>query len=360
MSHMTLDVHDKAQGDAADSLASSFAASYTGVVAFIAVVAEGSFARAADRLGICRSAVSRNVQKLEDQLNARLFLRTTRSTSLTREGELFYENCNPGVQRIVQALEDMRELRAGPPRGHLSISASMGFGRQVVAPLLADFCARYPEISLDLRLEDRATDFTMDRVDVAIRDGQLEDSQIVAKRLVPMQMLVCASPSYIRRYGAPQSVDDLASHICINFRNASGRVADWEFKVDGQRRKVLPPSICTFNDVGLVHQSVRDGFGIAQLAGYLVASDLRDGQLVTCLESYAPDDRGHYLCYQSRRHLPARIRVFIDYVTEAVRALDLGYAADMPAPALAGNESLHTPGPGQGRVLQPCLLDPLD
>ncbi|WP_081500779.1 LysR family transcriptional regulator [Dyella japonica] len=357
---MTLDVHDKPQRDAADSLAASFTASYTGVVAFIAVVAEGSFARAADRLGIGRSAVSRNVQKLEDQLNARLFLRTTRSTSLTREGELFYENCHPGVQRIVRALDDMRELRTGPPRGHLRISASMGFGRQIVAPLLADFCARYPEISLDLQLDDRPADFTADRVDVAIRDGHLEDSQIVAKRLAPMQMLVVASPEYVRRYGAPQSMDDLENHVCVNFRNASGRISDWEFKVDGRQHKLSPSSTCTFNDVGLVHQSVRDGFGIAQLAGYQVAGDLRDGLLVTCLDSYAPDDRGHYLCYLSRRHLPARIRVFIDYVTQAVRGLDMKYVPCISAPSMAEAESLHVVGSSQEYTPQPCPLDSID
>ncbi len=111
-------------------LASSFATSYAGVVAFIAVVTEGSFARAADRLGIGRSAVSRSVQKLEDQLNVRLFLRTTRSTTLTREGDLFCANCHTGVDRIVQAVEEMRDLRQGPPRGHLRISAAVGFGRR--------------------------------------------------------------------------------------------------------------------------------------------------------------------------------------------------------------------------------------
>jgi len=337
---MHCNLPDKPPGDTTDSLASSFTASYAGVVAFIAVAAEGSFARAADRLGIGRSAVSRSVQKLEAQLNARLFLRTTRSTSLTREGELFYANCHPGVQRIVQALEDMRELRDGPPRGHLRISASTGFGRQIVAPLLAGFRARYPDITLDLLLDDRPTDFTSDRVDVAIRDGRLEDSQIVAKRLAPMQMIVCASPDYVRRHGMPRHIDDLARHVCINFRTASGRVADWEFRVDGQRQKISPPSVCTFNDAGLVLQGVLDGFGIAQLAGYQVAGHLREGRLVTCMASHAPEDRGHYLCYLSRQHLPARIRVFIDYVTEAVRALDLRYMPSM-APAVNDDISKH-------------------
>lgn len=320
---MTLTLHDKPQGDIGDSLASSFTASYAGVVAFIAVAVEGSFARAADRLGVGRSAVSRSVQKLEAQLDARLFLRTTRSTSLTREGELFYRNCHPGVQRIVQALEDMRELRAGPPRGHLRISATMGFGRQIIAPLLAGFRARYPDIAIDLLLDERPTDFTSDRVDVAIRDGQLEDSQIIAKRLVPMQMLVCASPAYALKNGLPEIVDDLSSHTCINYRTTSGRLADWEFKVGGRSHKLVPPSIYTFNDADLVMQSVLAGEGIAQLAGYQAAEHLRSGRLVACLAQYAPEDRGHYLCYLSRKQLPARIRVFIDYVTETVRAMDL-------------------------------------
>ena len=113
----------------ADALASSFSASYAGVIAFIAVVNEGSFARAADRLGIGRSAVSRSVQKLEGQVGARLFIRTTRSNSLTREGEIFYENCKPGVERITQALADMQELREGPPRGQLRISSAVGSRR---------------------------------------------------------------------------------------------------------------------------------------------------------------------------------------------------------------------------------------
>src|SRR6476661_6156968 len=160
-----------------DSLACSFATSYAGVIAFLAVVSEGSFAKAGDRLGIGRSAVSRNVQKLEAQLDARLFLRTTRSTSLTREGELFYENCHPGVERIVQALEDMRELRHGPPRGQLRICSTIGFGRRIVAPLLNGFHAAYPDIAIDFVLKDSPADFTSDRVDVAFRDGRMDDSQ---------------------------------------------------------------------------------------------------------------------------------------------------------------------------------------
>lgn len=312
-----------------DTLASSFTTSYAGVVAFLAVVSEGSFARAGDRLGIGRSAVSRNVQKLEAQLDARLFVRTTRCTTLTREGEMFYENCHPGVERIALALEEMRELRNGPPRGLLRVRASTGFGRKVIAPALAGFHIKYPEISLDFQLDDRPADFTSDRVDVAFREGRMEDSQVVAKQLIPMQMLVCASPEYARTRGLPQTVDDIAAHQCINYRAASGRVRGWEFKIDGEPMALSPMSLQTYNDTDLVLQAVLGGHGIAQLAAYQVCDLVRDGRLVTCLARYAPDDRGHYVCYLSRKQLPARVRVFIDEMTEQTRALDL----ELPFPA---------------------------
>jgi LysR family transcriptional regulator, regulator for bpeEF and oprC len=309
--------------DAADPFASSFATSYAGVVSFLAVANEGSFARAGDRLGIGRSSVSRNVQKLEAQLDARLFVRTTRSTSLTREGELFYENCQPGIERIAQALEDMRELRNGPARGHLRIGSTPGFGRKIVAPLLRGFHTQYPEIVLELLLKDRPADFTADRIDVSFRDGRMEDSGIVARQLIPMQMIVCASPAYARIHGLPRRIDELADHRCINFRTASGRVREWEFKVDGLAQRRQPAAQHTFNDADLILQAVLDGLGIAQLPAYQVCDLLVEGQLISCLAQHAPEDGGHYLCYLSRKNLPARIRVFIDYMTEHTRALDL-------------------------------------
>ncbi|WP_457329815.1 LysR family transcriptional regulator [Rhizobacter sp. P5_C2] len=308
---------------ATDTLAASFAASYAGVVAFIAVVDEGSFAKAGDRLGIGRSAVSRSVQKLEAQLDARLFHRTTRSTALTREGELFHANCRVGVEHIVQALDDMRELRQGPPRGQLRIASTVAFGRKVVAPVLRGFQARYPEIAVDLRLDDRPADFASDGIDVAFRDGRMDDSQVIAKQLIPMQMLVVASPGYACEHGLPSSVDDLAAHRCINLRLASGRVREWEFKVDGQPRKVVPASLQSFNDEDLALQAVLDGRGLAQVAAYQACELLRSGELVACLGGQAPDDSGHYLCWLSRRQLPARIRVFIDHMSTETRALDL-------------------------------------
>ena len=315
---------DAASGPArTDALATSFTTSYAGVVAFMAVVAEGSFAKAADRLGVGRSAISRSVQKLEEQLDARLFSRTTRSTTLTIEGERFYANCHPGVEHIVHALEDMREMRAGPPSGQLRICSTVGFGRKVVAPLLQGFHAAYPHIALELVLNDTFSDFTSDRVDVSFRNGRMEDSQVIAKQLIPMQMVLCASPDYAKAHGLPRSVQEIANHSCINFRLASGRACEWEFKVAGVMQKMVPRATSSFNDEELVLDAVLQGQGLAQLAAYQVSELLRQGRLVACLAQYAPDDRGHYICYLSRQHLPQRIRVFIDHMAAATRALDL-------------------------------------
>lgn len=234
--------------DDSDALAAGFEGSYSGVVAFMTVVAEGSFVKAGDRLGIDRSAVSRSVQKLEAQLGVRLFSRTTRSLALTDEGERFHERCRPGVELITEALEGNRDTREGPPRGQLRVCSTVGFGRKVIAPLLRDFRAAYPAVDVELVLDDGPTNFTSDRIDVSFRNGRMDDSQVIAKLLFPMQMLVCASPGYARAHGLPLSVDDIADHRCINFRLASGRLFEWEFRVQGRLCKVKPQGPMTFND----------------------------------------------------------------------------------------------------------------
>jgi DNA-binding transcriptional LysR family regulator len=146
-----------------------------------------------------------------------------------------------------------------------------------------------------------------------------------------MQMLVCASPGYARRHGLPRHVDELADHRCINFLTACGRISEWEFKVDGLPQRRQPVAQHTFNDPDLIVQAVLDGQGIAQLPAHQVCDLLGDGQLVSCLAQHAPEDSGHYICYLSRKQLPARVRVFIDYMTEHTRALDLQCLTTMTA-----------------------------
>lgn len=315
----------------ADALSTCFATSYAGIIAFMAVATEGSFAKAGERLGIGRSAVCRNVQKLEMQLSTRLFLRTTRATHLTREGERFFENCNRGVTHIVEAMNDMLELRQGPPRGLLRISSSIDFGRKVVAPLLCKFSEVYPDIAVDLLLDDRPADFAAEQIDVAFRNGRIEDSSIIAKQLIPMQMVLCASRSYADKRGLPSTLEELSQHDCINFRFSSGRVSEWEFKVDGQMRRYLPAARLTFNDADLVLKAVLDGRGIAQMAGYQIRDHVARDELVMALRRHVPDDRGHYICYLCRQHLPTRIRVFIDFMTEQIRALELNCLTEFNA-----------------------------
>ncbi|MCR4470148.1 LysR family transcriptional regulator [Burkholderia sp. SCN-KJ] len=307
----------------ADALSICFSTSYGGIITFMAVATEGSFTKAGERLGIARSSVTRNVQKLEMQLGTRLFLRTTRSTSLTREGQRFFENCNRGVTHIVDAMNDMQDLRHGAPRGLLRVCSTVGFGREVVAPLLFRFSEVYPDIAVDLLLDDRPADFVAEQIDVAFRDGHIENSSFIAKRLIPMQTVVCASRHYAETRGLPSTLEDLTRHDCINFRFSRGRIREWEFKVDGHVRKHLPTAKLTFNDADLVLKAVRDGHGLAQLPAYQICDCIARNELVEALTRYAPDDRDHYICYLCRQHLPSRIRVFVDFMTERIRVLDL-------------------------------------
>lgn len=306
-----------------DTLSSSFSASYAGVVAFLTVAKEGSFAKAAERLGVGRSAVSRSVQRLEDHLGVRLLSRTTRSTSLTSEGELFLENCRPAVESIMQALEEVRDLRDGPPKGQLRITAPQSFGRRVIAPILQDFRSDYPLISIELTLDDRPIDLAVDGVDVLFRDGRLEDSQIVAKQIIPLQRMICASAGFATANGLPSEIEQLGSYPSISRRSTGGRIQAWDLRVGGKPVSIVPKAGIVYNDDELVLQAVLDGYGLAQLPAFQACDLIAEGRLVACLAQYAPDDGGHYVCYLSRRQLPKRVRVFIDYITARVRSLDL-------------------------------------
>ncbi|RZT29100.1 LysR family transcriptional regulator [Cupriavidus agavae] len=298
----------------ADTLSATFGASYTGIMAFMAVATEGSFAKAGERLGISRSAISRNVQKLESQLSTRLFVRTTRNTQLTHEGRRFFDNCHQGVAHMAEAINDMLELRQGPPSGLIKIGAPVSFGRKVLAPLLERFSNAYPDLSLDLHLDDGLLDHASDELDVAFRSGRIEDSSIIARRLGPMRRAVCAAPSYVATNGLPATPEELAHHQCISHRSASGRVQEWEFHREGRVRKLALKSRFTVNNSDLVLHAVLQGWGLAQIADFQIADHVAAHELVVTLADELPNDLGHYICYQSRCHLPARTRVFVDFM----------------------------------------------
>lgn len=309
-----------------DALSASFGASYSGIMAFMAVATEGSFVRAGERLGISRSAISRSVQKLEMQLSTRLLVRTTRNTHLTHEGRRFFDNCHQGIAQMAEAMNEMLDLRQGPPSGLLRIGAPVSFGRKALASLLERFATIHPDVSIDLLLDDGPIDFAMEEVDVALRSGRIQDSSIIARRLGPMRRAICAAPDYVARHGLPRTLDALSRHECINHRATNGRPPEWEFHLEGRVLKHQPKSRFTVNNSDLVLHAVLQGWGVAQMTDFQIADHLAAGELVVTLVDQLPNDLGHYICYQSRRHLPVRTRAFIDFMLDEFPDFSLDHA----------------------------------
>ncbi|MGH8632624.1 MAG: LysR family transcriptional regulator [Burkholderiales bacterium] len=289
-----------------------------GIVAFVRTVSSGSFIRAAQSLGVSSAAVSKNLQRLEKSLGVRLLNRTTRKIALTDEGALYFEQCKPAVQQLQQAAAALRDAR-GAPRGRLRVSATVGFGRLHIAPLLPEFLNRYPDIELDFLLDDHVADLVEDRIDVAIRNGRLADRDIVARRLAPMRLVVCGSPDYLARNGTPLAPEDLANHSCINFfLAASGKAFPWEFERDGERFTMAVGGSLTANDAETVCDAALKGLGLAQIGTYQAVAPIRARRLKAVLLDYTARERGHYLCYLSRKHLPQRIRAFADFIVQRI------------------------------------------
>lgn len=297
-----------------------------GILAFIETASQGSFAKAAVALGISPPAVSRNVQRLERQLGVRLLNRTTRRLALTDEGALYFEQCQPAIERLQSAGSRLRDVRSAPA-GRLRVSATVGFGRRVVAPLLPSFLKRYPEVELDFSLSDHFADLVEDRVDIAIRNGRFDDSSIVARQLAPMRLVVCGSPAYFRRHPRPLVPEELAGHRCINFRLAeTGSLFSWEFERAGKPLRLRVGGNLVMDDPESICRAAEEGAGLAQLGTYLAAPLIRVGRLVPVLLDYVARDRGHYLCYRTRQHLPLRIRVFADFLAAAIDPADFELA----------------------------------
>lgn len=280
----------------------------------------GSLRQAAVSQGITPQAASQALTQLETHLGVRLFHRTTRRLSLTEEGERFLAAAAPGLQALQRALQGARQGRdaiAGP----LRIAAPRSIMLPVLWPVIEAFCARHPDIEPDVQLDDRIGDWVQDRVDVGFRAGSPPAEGVIARQLLPLQLVVCAAPGYIARHGAPLSIDELARHRCSGFRHPStGKVMPWEFAVGGEIVARDVASVVVTNDVELEANAVVAGQCIGQLVGVTAAPLVRAGRLVPLLTAHVTDHLGLYLYYGSRVAQPARVRAFIDLMAEQLDA----------------------------------------
>jgi DNA-binding transcriptional LysR family regulator len=279
---------------------------------FVRIVENGSFTAAADQLGLSRAAVSKHMAALEDRLDVRLLNRTTRRCSLTEAGQAFYERC----RQILGDLEDA-EREAGQtglrPKGTLKVNAPMSFGTMYLAPAIPDFLGLYPEVSIDMTLNDRVVDLLEEGFDVAIRIGRLADSSLVARRLAPSRIVACAAPSYIARRGTPSAPAELGLHDCLVYAYAPNRDV-WEFTGPSGPVTVKVRGRLRANNGEALVAAAAAGFGIVWSPTFMVDGLLADGRLVPILEDFPIPERGVYAVWPHGRHLSAKVRSFVDFL----------------------------------------------
>jgi len=282
---------------------------------FAKVVVTGSLSNAARELGLSPAMVSRRLAALETRLGVRLINRTTRSLHLTDEGSTYYESCSRVLAEIEQANASVSAGRQ-EPQGTLRVALPAAFGNQYVAPLVPQFAALFPAVQLALSLSDRTVNLVEDGFDLAIRIAALEDSSLAARKLAPNRRVVCASPEYLRRHGAPTSPEELSQHNCLL---ASDFGSTWEYKDPAGKLDSVRVSgryICDNWEV--LREWALSGLGIALKSTWDVRRHLSSGALVSLLPGYSFDsDVAIYAVYPHRRHLPAKTRAFIDFLASS-------------------------------------------
>ena len=287
---------------------------FQSIRAFVQVVESASFVRAAERLGLSTTAVSRQVAELEGHLQTRLLQRTTRRISLTETGRAFYER----TAQILAELEEAEREAAqevSEPRGTIRLTTSVNFGTHQVTPAIASFLARHAQVKFDVSLSDRIVDIVEDGFDLAIRIGGTGAQNLVARKLGEARLVPCASPDYIARHGAPAAPEDLARHNCLTYEYALRDA--WTFRdAAGRERTVRVAGSLNSNNGDLNAAAAVQGVGIALEPDFIVNSDLQSGKLVPVLESFEAPASPIYAVYPSRRFLPVKVRAFVDFLVE--------------------------------------------
>lgn len=285
---------------------------------FVRVVEHGSFARAADSLGISRASATAAIASLEKQLGVRILNRTTRRVSVTEDGESYYNNCVRILGDIAEAEDDLSGTRL-EPRGRLRISIPQSFMDMVFYPALARFQKQYPQLDIEVVLTDRAVNLVEEGIDCAIRGIELPpDSGLVAKTLTLTRWLTCASPAYLEEFGTPQRVEDLQQHNCIRLISQStGRPRDWVFICGGEQRTFVPNGKLRLTSYHANTLTAIEGAGIAQLPDGLGVTAVLAGKLKPVLTEFVGWGPSLLLVYPGNRYLSARARVFIDFMSDA-------------------------------------------
>ncbi|MRW91783.1 LysR family transcriptional regulator [Duganella sp. FT80W] len=283
---------------------------------FIRAAELGSFNKVAEAQGSTPQAVSKTIRQFEQHLGVRLFHRTTRNSTLTEEGQRLLESIKPSMDGVVGTLARVRSA-AREDEGLIRVAASGSMGRRILMPLLAEFQLMYPGIQIDLIQDDAFSDLVNDRIDVGFRGGNAPEAQIVSRRLFPVQQIVCASPDYLRRHGAPDSLQDLVAHRCTAYRQpGSGRPMAWEFEIDGETVFHHVQPVLLSNDPDTEMHAVLAGIGIGQIDSINASAAIRAGLLKPLLTDYLSERMGFYLYFPQRADMPGRVRRFVDFIIE--------------------------------------------
>lgn len=288
-----------------------------GMRVFVRVVEAGTFTRAADSLGLPKGTVTKQIQALESRLRVKLLNRTTRRVTVTPDGAAYYE-------RTARLLNDFDEIEASMtnaqanPAGRLRIDVGSSMARLLILPELADFCARYPEIQVDLGVSDRAVDLIGDNVDCVIRGGELLDPSLVARRVGTLPYMTVAAPAYLKRYGVPQHPSDIEKrHHFVNFfLGGTRRIYAHEFHRGDEHIELTGPYRVSVNETNAHLAAVLGGFGIGQIVSVMAQPHVTSGELVEILPEWTRAPLPVHVVYPPNRHLSAKVRVFVDWVAD--------------------------------------------
>ena len=280
---------------------------------FVSAWTRGSLTAAAKAEGVAPAVIGRRIGALEERLGVKLMLRTTRKLTLTHEGSAFLEDC----QRVLADLGHAEaSVSAGGVKasGHLRVTAPAGFGRRHVAPLVPEFLAHHPEVSLSLNLSDRVVDIVNEGVDCAVRVGDLPDSSLVSVRLADNRRLCVAAPAYLQRAGVPATPAELSRHACLTLSSEASQSRGWAFVVDGQLTRQRPSGALDCSDGQVLHAWCLRGMGIAWRSTWEVEQDVAAGRLHVVLADHAAPPNGIYAVFAQRKHLALRVRLWIDFL----------------------------------------------